>query len=294
MKTAEEFCRFLEIENDITEDIVNLEKKVRERLGDKLLLLAKEAHKEGLGNAEFLELLHAAENYGEEIAEHKFRMQLVFAYYCFALLEEKYEKANLSVELYKATVTDFKMRIYECREVYHFNGIFVAWWYLIFCNMSLHGIGGLEFEKTNADFDYSKNGVEVKKGDSIVALHIPPKFKMNRESVTRAIKESYKFYGFSGRVAYQCDSWLLFPDYENVFVEGGNIKEFRSFFDVISHHYTETFEECWRVFKVGEIESLDLMPRDTRLQRNVIEHLKSGGKSGEGFGVLVFDGENIV
>ena len=151
-----------------------------------------------------------------------------------------------------------------------------------------------EFERTVADFDYDAKGVKVKKGDSIIAIHIPPKFKMSRETVTRAIKASYDYYGFSGKVAYQCDSWLLYPDFEDVFVKGGNVMEFRSLFDVISSSDNKTFEDCWRVFKVGEIKDLDSLPTDTRLQQNMLSHLKNGGKTGNGFGVLVFDGENII
>ena len=95
-------------------------------------------------------------------------------------------------------------------------------------------------------------------------------------------------------MAYQCDSWLLYPDFENVFVSGGNIMEFRTFFDVISQTDHETFEDCWRLFKVEKIENLDTLPTQTRLQRNMLAHLRSGGKTGDGFGVLVFDGEKIL
>ena len=294
MKTAQEFCKLLNLEKDITEDIVSLEKKTRSLLGDRILLLAKEAMREGITDEEFQKLLKTAEELGGQIGEHEFRMQLVFAYYCFALLEEKYERARISHKLYCDMAEDFKFRVYECREVYHFNGIFVAWWYWILCNLSLLRIGGLEFERTVADFDYDSRGVSVRRGDDIIAIHIPPKFKMNRETVTKAIKESYKYYGFSGRVAYQCDSWLLYPGFEKVFVEGGNVSEFRSFFDVISSKDSESFEDCWRVFKVGKIDSLDILPTDTRLQRNMLGHLKNGRKTGHGFGVLIFDGENII
>ena len=294
MRTAQEFCEFLKLEKDITEDIVNLGKKTQSLLGDKILLLANEALRVGITDDEFQQLLKSAEELGGQIGEHGFRMQLVFSYYCFALLEEKYERAGISRDIYKNTAQDFKFRVHECREVYHFTGIFVAWWYWIVCNLSMHKIDGLEFEKTVSDFNYDSKGVKVRPGEDIIALHIPPKFKMNRETVTKAIKASYEYYGFSGRVAYQCDSWLLYPDFDKVFVEGGNVAEFRTFFDVISSTDNESFEDCWRVFKVGKIESLDTLPTDTRLQRNMLEHLKSGRKTGSGFGILVFDGENIV
>lgn len=294
MKTAREFCGLLHLEEEITEDIVALEKKVSCLLGDKILLLAKSTLKDGITEEEFQQLLKDAQSYGTQIDEHEFRMQMIFAYYCFALLEEKYEQAGISKEIYNDTMQDFRFRVYECREVYHFTGIFVAWWYRIFCDLSLHKIGTLEFEKTVADFDYSAKGVTVRKGDPIIAIHIPPKFKMSRETVTEALKKSYQYYGFSGRVPYQCDSWLLYPDFEDIFVKGGNVAEFRTFFEVIRTTDHATFEDCWRVFKVGKIEDLNALPGDTRLQRNMLKHLKSGGKTGDGFGVLVFDGENIL
>ncbi|MGN1103340.1 MAG: acyltransferase domain-containing protein [Candidatus Coproplasma sp.] len=294
MKNAYEFCKLLNMDEQTCREIAALVEKVQGMLGDKIKDLAVAALQDGVDNEQFLSLLTTCENCGEEIGEHKFRMQLVFSYYCFALLEEKYQRAGLSKSLYENTIQDFKFRVYECREVYNFTGIFVAWWYLIFCNLSLHKFGGLEFERTVSNFEYNKRGVNVKKGDEIIALHIPPKFKMNRQTVTEALRESYSFYGFKGRVAYQCDSWLLYPDFERVFVQGGNVCEFRTFFDIINKTDNREFEDCWRVFKVGKIENLDDLPTDTRLQKNMLQHLKNGGKTGYGFGVLVFDGKDIL
>lgn len=294
MRTAREFCELVGIDENTTREIALLEEKIRRTLGGKVEDLAKAALKDGVGEERFADLLKTAENYGKEIGEHPFRMQLVFSYYCFALLEEKYRKAGLGESLYENTVRDFQFRVYECREVYRFTGIFVAWWYLIFCNLSLHRIDELEFERTVSNFEYQKKGVTVKKGGPIIAIHIPPKFRMNRNTVTKALKESYKFYGFKGKVAYQCDSWLLYPDFENVFVQGGNVREFRTFFDIIDKTDHEEFEDCWRLFKVGKIDDLNRLPTDTRLQKNMLSHLKNNGKTGNGFGVLVFDGENIL
>ena len=294
MRTINEFCKLVNLEREITEDIVALGNQVTETLGDGVLLLAKATLVDGITNEEFQDLLRQATDCGREIGEHEFRMQMIFAYYCFALLEEKYEQAGIPKEIYIDTIQDFRYRVYECREVYHFNGIFVAWWYWIFSNLALQKLGDLEFERTVADFSYDAKGVSVKKGDPIIAMHIPPKFKMSRETVTEALQKSYRFYGFKGVVAYQCESWLLYPDFEDVFVQGGNVAEFRTFFDVLHAVDHPTFEDCWRVFKVGQIDDLDAMPTDTRLQRNMLSHLKSGGRTGDGFGVLVFDGENIL
>lgn len=294
MKTTREFCDMLRLEQEITEEIAQLEEKVSALLGDKLLQLAKQTLKDGITEEAFQQLLKEAQSYGAAIGEHEFRMQMIFAYYMFALLEEKYRQANISPEIYRETMGDFKYRVHECREVYHFTGIFVAWWYRIFCNLSLQKIDTLEFEKTDANFEYDAKGVKVQKGDPIIAIHIPPKYKMSRQTVTKALQESYRYYGFRGNVAYQCESWLLYPDFEKIFVPGGNIQEFRSFFDVIGATDHETFEDCWRVFKVGKIEDLNVLPADTRLQRNMLTHLRNGGKTGDGFGVLVFDGEKIL
>ena len=291
---AKEFCNMLNIDQTTTEDIVALDKKVSSLLGDEILKLSTTALKDGVTQQEYLELLKTAESLGNSINEHPFRMQLVFALKCFILLEEKFLKAGIDITTYKNTMQDFRFRVYECQEVYGFTGIFVAWWYLIFCNLSILKIDELEFEKTIANFDYDNKGVTIKKGDTIYALHIPPKFKMNKQTVVKALKECYKYYGFCGKVAFQCESWLLYPDFESVFIKGGNVHEFRTFFDVISKTDHSEFEDCWRLFKVGKIINLETLPTDTRLQRNMLLHLKNGGKTGDGFGVLIFDGENIL
>ena len=156
MKTPREFCSLLNLEEEITEDIACLGEKISFTLGDKILLLAKTALKDGTTVDEYQQLLRECEAYGNDIGEHKFRMQMMFAYYCFALLEEKYERAGIDKSVYNETMLDFKFRVHECRDVYHFTGIFVAEWYYIFCNLCLHKIDELEFERTVSKFEYQK------------------------------------------------------------------------------------------------------------------------------------------
>ena len=294
MKTALEFCKLIDIDKTTAGEIVELENKVNLLLNGEIKKLAKSVLKLDLTVDEYNAVLNKATSYGKEINVHEYKMQLVFALYCFILLENEFEKANIPKHLYNATVVDFKYRVYECQEVYGITGIFVAWWYYCFCNLSLLKFEDFEFEKEVAKYNYQGRHVTICKGDKLLALHIPPKCKLTKENLIKALKASYNYYGFTGKVAYQCHSWLLYPEFENVFVDGGNVKEFRSFFDVFDSTNANSFEDCWRVFKCGEITSLDNLPSTTTLQRNMINHLKNGKKTGEGLGILVFDGENIL
>ena len=74
MKTAREFCGLLNLEEEITEDIVALEKKVSCLLGDKILLLAKSTLKDGITEEEFQQLDSAGPHHGgdrHEVADFR-------------------------------------------------------------------------------------------------------------------------------------------------------------------------------------------------------------------------------
>ena len=72
------------------------------------------------------------------------------------------------------------------------------------------------------------------------------------------------------------------------------ILRFLDDFEIVSWVEKDSFDDAWRVF--GRYAALppEQLPRDTSLRRAFADRLASGGKTGCGCGIIVFDGEKIV
>ena len=56
----------------------------------------------------------------------------------------------------------------------------------------------------------------------------------------------------------------------------------------------EEFNDGWRIFDRFSDLPVEQWPRDNSLRRAFAEFVEAGGKTGHGFGVILFDGEKIV
>ena len=66
-------------------------------------------------------------------------------------------------------------------------------------------------------------------------------------------------------------------------------------FTIISSMQTDNFNDGWRVFgKSVTRDNISELPEETTLQRIYKNYLLGDGKAGAGYGVILFDGENIL
>lgn len=72
------------------------------------------------------------------------------------------------------------------------------------------------------------------------------------------------------------------------------IRNFIDLFDVVGNSYTQSFDNCWRFFNCNYSGNPQDLPNNSSLQNAFINHLKQGGKHGEGFGYLVYDGNTVL
>jgi hypothetical protein len=72
------------------------------------------------------------------------------------------------------------------------------------------------------------------------------------------------------------------------------LDEFRRCFKVFHQIDREENRDLWRIFGVENETDLALLPEKTSLQRSFAPWLRQGNKMGTGYGVLLFDGENIL
>jgi len=65
-------------------------------------------------------------------------------------------------------------------------------------------------------------------------------------------------------------------------------------FDIVNAQDEEHFSNAWRIYGAAGGKSPEHWPTDTGLQRAYTQWIRSGGKTGRGLGILLFDGEKIL
>ena len=215
-------------------------------------------------------------------------------------LPELYKKKGIDESVMWDSLWDFKYKHDECMELHGVPGFFANGWFYEFLRARLFKLGRLEFHIITYNSDpVTINGTEIKRGDSVINIHIPS----SGESFASEVRyESYhKAYHFFKDVfgkdikLFYCHSWLLFPKNEEILGEKSNIVSFlRDFRNVKSALYDDPRDNMWRIFgKYGEAPIEDL-PRDSSLRRAYADYLASGAHPGHGVGVFLWDDENRV
>lgn len=226
---------------------------------------------------------------------HRYTAELLFWLYTIPFMKSEYKKRGIPESVLWESMTDVTCKIRECRELYGVTGVYCDWFFL-FTAIRLFRLGRLEFEVCEfMPESYSRAGVELKKGDTVFFSHIPSDGRMSEEACIESYKRAYEFFKplIKGNIMpVVCHTYLFWPPYlGKVFPEDGNIGKFIKSYDVVLTFPFKTFNDCWRVFNQEFDGTTDKLPTDTTLRRNFIKYINDGGDHGNGYGVLLFDGE---
>ena len=211
-----------------------------------------------------------------------------------------YEKRGATEEVFFETFADLRYKALECLEEHGVWGIFVPFWYVHFIKCNIIKFGRLEYEDGvyNGDEPYTVGDITLKKGMPIKHIHIPSSGEgFDLESRLASYRMAYEFYTKEtglDKLYGECHSWLLYPDYESILPEKSNILSFRHDFDIIEWGNQDSFADAWRLFGKEHRLPIAEYPEDTSMRRAFKKHLLEGGKSGEGIGYLIFDGERLL
>lgn len=227
---------------------------------------------------------------------HRYTVNMVFWLYSAIPLRYIYAQRGLPEEIYYDSMKDLRYKLKECRDVYGICGTFVDWFKLFYL-CKRFALGRLEYERQRFALDCYKD--ILKKGDTVINMHIPSSGKLVPEEVIESFKKAYVMFSDEvredGILVLHCDSWMLHtPMADAVYKDGSNMKAFYDMFDVIEVRNADSFSNFWRVFAMPNGTELDKVPTDTTLRRNVLSYMKNGGVFGNGRGIILFDGEKIV
>ena len=220
---------------------------------------------------------------------HPFTVELLVFICMTKRLRALYAEKGLDMQIYKDSVLDLKWKLEECKVVRGICGSFVAGWFPRFFNLSRFALGRLQFELLTIGFDYEKNGVKLKKDESVVInVHIPRTgTPLDKESCDKAYAQAREFFKDKAgeNAAFICNSWLLYPENKNILSPRTNTYRFMSEYDIVKWN-TNTGEDLWRLFDTDEKNPFRL-PTDSSFRACYAEHLKNGGRVGTGIGIKI-------
>ena len=180
-------------------------------------------------------------------------------------------------------------KLLECHAVYGIWSSFVAVWFSRFFNFTLYGIGRLEFVPYRSEYDYeSENGI-IKKGESVIDVHIPSSGKLDRSVVLESYKEAYSFFTNTLRLApkaFVCESWLLFPKHREIIPKCKNIIDFMNDYETVIVEDDCGGSDLWRIFGGCDTSVPEKLPRDTYMRSQYAEYLINGGVPGFAKGIF--------
>lgn len=233
------------------------------------------------------------------IGEHIYTVNFLLLLNCTEPLLAEYRKANISEEVYWNTIFDLKAKLLECKEVHNIWGTFVETWFLKFYKLERFGLGRFQYEFYRfTQKSYKKHGVSLKLGDFAITMHIPSHLgPITYETRLESYKKAYDFFADKyrdGKAVFTCDSWLLYPDNRKILPERSNICDFISDFDIVDFAHKKEFKDAWRVFGSDANKPVSQLPRNTTMQSCFAEWLEKGNGTGDGYGVIVFDGKRIL
>ena len=251
---------------------------------------------DGLGEA-----LDAVKALGEQYGENEYTIQFMLILNCMPILKQRYDEAGIDEKIFWDSADDLRCKLIECINCKEVPGTFVAGWNDGFLKMRRFALGRFQYELTtfNFDFDFVTScGRRVSRGDTLVNFHIPSSgIPLTDEVRLASYKEAYKHYSHlfpDGKVVFCCGSWLLYPRHREFLPENSNILKFMNDFELVSWAEKDGFSNDWRVFDKYASLPYDQLPRDTSLRRAYADWLVKTGKGGDGYGVIVFDGEKII
>lgn len=184
-------------------------------------------------------------------------------------------------------------------------GVEPGWWLLPILRGEMVQVGSLQFHAVNLGVGslspapwYSKEesaelGEGFRRGDPSVGLHIPDGAALGEHDLdatfTRAREVLGAMWPVGQRRLATCQSWLLDRQLSEFLDPGSRIMRFQRRFTLLDRWYEDDEDTLSFIFQRPGVAPRDL-PRDTTLQRGVLDLLDRGGHWRAQPGWLDFDG----
>ena len=222
-------------------------------------------------------------------------------FYAFITATERlvacYREMNIPESVIHSILRDFKVKDEECFMYTGIHGSFSDGWLVGWFKRDRFAFGRLQFNIGALTYpEITVGGKTFREGDKIICIHIPRlPDPFTPEARLESYKGAYEFFKdcFNDKeIPFTCNSWLLHPYNKEVLKPTANVVTFLEEFKPM-----RTYDgEVWIRFIFGKLYTgnPDDLPEESSLHRGYKKYLKEGGKTGSGYGIFLFDGENII
>lgn len=228
---------------------------------------------------------------------HVYQVNLAFVLCCTGYFQSKLLQI-WPENLYYNAMRDITAKVKECMAYKHIFGLFVVTWFDGWFQATRVAFDRLQFDcRIHSGEPVEQIGYRLEPGDFFLSCHIPsggPLTPQVRMADYRAVYDRFRDRLKGGILPIVCYSWLLYPELAAVFGADSNIGDFCRDYYVFQSDPEKGFPDAWRVFSMDVPDDLSKLPRNTRMQRAFADYLAAGGSFGNGFGVLLFDGETVL
>ncbi len=239
-------------------------------------------------NCEYGDIIGLADDAAKEVYLYEYTAELLIFLLFTKKLKERYDEKGISEEIFETTVKDFRYQMQGCKQKRGIVGTECADWCMGFIQMTRFGLGRFFYEIIKFGRDYKCGDKVLTPETKVLNVHIPASGEpMSEELAKESFKMAKEFYKeeIGEPFACMCNSWLLYPEHEQMLDKSSNIYRFMKMFDCIDYGFEKDNHDISRIF--GTLEKRpEYLPEKTSLQRAYKKHLLLGGKTGYGVGVL--------
>jgi hypothetical protein len=195
----------------------------------------------------------------------------------------RHERRGVPEAVSRATFADLGRHVRIARRLFGIRGFTEQHWLQLHLRGLLYDLGRLQFNLATLSLsqdDLDASGIHASPGEIVVETHIPETGPLDPAAVDASFATARAFFAEHfpelRPVRYAtCDSWLLDPQV-GALVPGSNIATFGARYTLFPPLRLADQAALDFVFRAPTTPLADL-PRDTRLQRGLVDHLAGGG-----------------
>lgn len=196
-----------------------------------------------------------------------------------------HEVKGIPEDISQATLADLGRNVRVHRKREGVGGLGVAWWLMLHFRGMIYQLGRLQFERSTMGEQIAGSvteaGMQATASTPALSVHIPDfSGPMTDEACSASIAQAREFFPRhfpDEHYKYAvCHSWLLDPRLKEYLRPGSNIVRFQERFTLAGKGWDSTDGIMQFVFG-KTAKDVDNVPRDTSLQRAVVDHIRSGG-----------------
>ena len=239
------------------------------------------------------------EDLGSKMGIHPYTLHMTLVCVMAQTLRERYIQANIPLEVFYNTMADVAYKAEESRSCWGVYGCRLATWMYGFFIMDRFGLGRMQYEirPFKGEQAFSHAGITLLPGEPVLNMHIPSGGPLTRPLRLDSYRRAHDFFRdrFPGKpTPIVCHSWLLYPRHDEFLPPTSNILDFGRDFTLLTCEEEPQFSNAWRVFADKADLPPEQWPEDTALRRAYKQRVLEGKPTGAAYGVLLFDGSQIL